>query len=407
MLRALMTSLAALLAACTPNVPAQTLAHGPFEIVATPRRISTGAWPNLGGNPFATMEVTDFGLRWRGRWVELPDGGGPARRFWNVLRLPDAPVPAVLLVERDFTLVAEQPGPAGPTLRVQRLNSSPNTLAEAQWLDSAGGQPGPSRSWGIAKVAVETDTTLQGGRWLRLGSTVVLDVQTLQVHRVEPRVPMLPGQPVTSLSSDQYEARAFAPGGTAYVLAGSQSDYARGRGQIFGLLVVDIPRGQARELRVQRSRMPFVHTDDFDTAWLAHYFEWTREPDGREMLRPRAGARPLPWRARLSQEAGHPPQIRVPLVRPAFAAELQRIVLALQGAARAADDSLQVGACRLQLLVRQSSPQADHFEGEVSLYVSDPPPSAQAACTELLREVARRVDAEFAAGRHQALLVLD
>ena len=46
---------------------AETLQHGPFEIIARSRRISTGSFPINGGNPFATQEATLFSRRWRSR----------------------------------------------------------------------------------------------------------------------------------------------------------------------------------------------------------------------------------------------------------------------------------------------------------------------------------------------------
>ena len=35
-------------------LPTGTVAYGPFEIVAGVKRISTGSFPNQGGNPFAS-----------------------------------------------------------------------------------------------------------------------------------------------------------------------------------------------------------------------------------------------------------------------------------------------------------------------------------------------------------------
>jgi len=54
-------------------IPTETtvLQHGPFEIVATGRRISSGGFPNTSGNPFATREVTSFTVRWRGQAVDV------------------------------------------------------------------------------------------------------------------------------------------------------------------------------------------------------------------------------------------------------------------------------------------------------------------------------------------------
>ena len=74
-----------------------SIAHGPFEIVAKGRRISTGTFPNTGGNPFATMEVTGFTVRHQGQPVSITHGSRTLAGFWRVVRLTDAPVPALLV----------------------------------------------------------------------------------------------------------------------------------------------------------------------------------------------------------------------------------------------------------------------------------------------------------------------
>ena len=45
------------------GLPEGRIADGPFEIVAGVRRVSTGTFPNQGGNPFATREVSEFRVR--------------------------------------------------------------------------------------------------------------------------------------------------------------------------------------------------------------------------------------------------------------------------------------------------------------------------------------------------------
>ena len=177
---------------CGGDAPESVLAYGPFEIVTSPRRVSTGAWPNQGGSPFATREVTDFQVRWRGRTVTAPDGSD---RFWRVLRLDGAPRPALPLVTKGFVLATERDG----DLELLPLKAESNALAEVQWLDGKQGQPGAPMSFGIERADINQDTLLTGGRWLRLGSRIVIDVPTLTVHTVTPWVPHEPGVPITSV----------------------------------------------------------------------------------------------------------------------------------------------------------------------------------------------------------------
>ena len=93
-------------------------------------------------------------------------------------------------------------------------------LAELQWLDGRDGQPAAPLEFGIEAVPdLQAGTLLQGGRWLRFGSRSVMEVSTLTLHAVEPWVPIVPGQPITSLSREGDVARAFSPSRGQYVLA--------------------------------------------------------------------------------------------------------------------------------------------------------------------------------------------
>ena len=198
-------------AAATP-LPTDTVAHGPFEIVVGARRISAGSLDK--GNVFATREVSEFQVRWRGKLVSAPGGN---QRFWRVLRLAGAPRPAVLLVTQGFALATED---AAGQLQVAPINAASASLAELQWLDSVNGQPGASQTYGIEAVSdLQAGTQIAGGRWLRFGSRSVMDVATLKLFAVEPWVPMLPGVPVTSISREGDDVRAFSPGRTQYALA--------------------------------------------------------------------------------------------------------------------------------------------------------------------------------------------
>ena len=402
----------ALLAGCDPvrSPPSNSLQHGPFEIVASSRRISTGSFPNTGGNPFATQEVSSFSVRWHGRTLEVPERGNS---FWQVLRLMDAPQPAMLLVERDFTLVTEQ----DEQLRVQPLHGESASLAEVQWLDSDGGQPGEPDSWGIGKVDLATQTGLKGGRFLRLGSRLVLDVERLQLRKVEPWVPMVPGKPVTSLSREGDRARAFSPGRTQYVLAGSQYDYAQGQGQVYGLLVVDMLRGSAYELLVDRRRMPFADTEDMNLKWINHYFAWQHDAQGQERLVPRADAPRLPWQGRLSMPSTGEVEYHVERVRAALLDELRRIALAQPGAELAPDwmdpgrgingSTVRIGPCALGLSANESGQQPGDAFSRVGVYLPQGDAATRDQCNETVRRIAAAMNAELATGRHDRLVVLE
>lgn len=395
------------------TLPEGGVVHGSFEIVVGVRRISAGSFPNTSGNPFARREVSEFQLRWKGQPVATADGN---RRFWRVLRLAGAPRPALLLVTTGFVLASEN---AAGQLQLQSLSSPGSQTAELQWLDARQGQPGPTQRYGIEAVDdLQAGTLLQGGRWLRLGAGRVMDVATLSLFAVEPWVPMLPGVPVTAISREGDDARAFSPSRGQYVLLAGGPDYSReDRRHVDGLLVVDIASGQATELRMQRRRFRFAEPTDVDAAWIHHHFTWQRDGSGRERLQPREGFAPWPWRARLIQELPGVWSLRLPRIDGRFLAVLRGLAEAQAGSA-AVDTSQPWGAgfnitltgCALQARVFGAD-SSDPTESRIAVWPDSGstghhrPPSA--ACEPALRQLASAVDAELATGRHDAWLRLD
>ena len=409
--------LANCLVACAPegraNAAEATVAHGPFTLVAAPRRISSGTFPNQGGNPFASVEVTDFTVRWHGKPVKAPSG---IDHYWRVLRIEAAPEPALLLVTTGFMLLREHEG----QLQWQALRSDSASLAALQWLDSDGGQPGKPQSFGIERVAIEAGTRLAGGRFLLLGSRTVLDVQSLTAYPVEPWVPMVPGKPVHPLSHDGDNARAFAPDQSAYVLAASGYDHENQGRPMTGLLMVDIARGTASALRLDRHRTRFADSEDLTPAWVAHHFAWQPGADGIQLV-PRTGIAPWPWRGRLrATSSAGAWQVDVPRIDGRFADVVRTLLRTRWSAApvpvptdaKAAFSTGELRVGRCELSVSGSEPDARPEEQKVTVWNHVPTPSQAASggddgCGALMRELAQAIDAELASGRHDKLLKLD
>lgn len=402
---------AIVLGTCLPaaaTLPEGTVAHGPFEIVAGIRKVSTGTFPNQGGNPFARREISEFQVRFKGRPVAAPGGN---RSFWRVLRLAGAPRPTLLLVTTDFVLATQD---AAGELQLQPIRSDSASLAELQWLDAVDGQPGPPMSFGIEAVAdLQAGTLLQGGRWLRFGSRGVMDVATLTLHAVEPWVPIVPGKPITSLSREGDRVRAFSPGRGAYVLAAAGIDYASpDQGDAYGLLVVDIAQGTAEELRVDRRRFRFAETEDIDGNWIAHHFVWHRDATGREQLRPRDRFEPWAWRSTLQATRPGNWQLTVPRIDPKFVAVLRSVLQAQPG--------MQVDTTRhgsgLRVTVDGCSVEGQFFGADdpdaanrrVQFWpASGAPGTPPPACEAAARRLKAAIDAELATGRHDGLIKFD
>ena len=388
------------------NAPATgTVVHGPFEIVASIRRISSGTFPNQGGNPFATVAVSDFQLRWHGKIVSAPSG---AQKFWTILRLVGAPRPSVLLVTTGFVLVNEDDS---GKLQMTPLSCESNTLAESQWLDADGGQPGPVALYGIGEVAdLQSGTTLAGGRWLRLGSRCVMDVNTLVVHRVTPWVPIVPGVPITSISREGDTARAFSPGKTKYVLAAAGIDYgAADQRHAYGFLVVDIATGVATEIRVDRQRYRFAGVDDITPAWLDHHFLWQRDANGREQFLPRERFKPWKWRSEMKKDL----HLSIRRIDGKFIETVRRLAAAEPGARVGDRNAIGLSGTMITLqgcTLEVSSPEepSEFSESIISIWPQTHTPSnTRAVCEAALRRLATLIDAELATGKHDSLLQLD
>lgn len=386
--------------------------HGPFEIEAGVRTVPTGTFPNQGGNPFATKPLSEFQLRWRGQPV-VTEGG--QRSFWHVLRLPGAPRPALLLVTQGFVLASED---ASGRLQLQALRSESASLAETQWLDARGGQPGPSEIYGFELVTdLQAGTRLEGGRWLRLGSRTVLDVGTLKAYPIEPWVPTPPGKPDTSLPRAGDHVRAFSPGRSQFVLAAAGVDYSSpDQRDAHGLLVVDMARGTAVELRLDRRRFRFAESDDIDAAWIDHHLSWQRAADGRERLVPRERFTPWPWRARLTVERdGEVTGLRVPRMDGRFLPVLRRLATAESGVRLVPDKDLRAPAFKMQFgpCVLEAGAYGDGSPFADDYFINVWAPERKAAtrisggCESALRRLATLIDAELATGAHDALLKLD
>ena len=396
-------------ASAAPALPTGTLAHGPFEIVIGARRIAAGSLDK--GNVFATREVSEFQVRWRGKLIAAPGGN---QRFWRVLRLAVAPRPALLLVTQGFVLATED---ATGRLQLTPINAQSNSLAEVQWLDSANGQPGPSETFGIEAVTdLQAGTQLAGGRWLRLGTRSVMDVSTLTVFPVAPWVPAGPGVPDTYLPRAGDDARAFSPDRTQYALAAEGIDYSRAdHAQAYGLLVVDIARGTATELRADRKRFRFATPKDVNAAWINHHFVWQRDGAGRERLVPRERFAPWPWRARLTQPNVGRWQLNVPRIDAAFFPTLRRLierelgVRIVEASAKPADSLVfSLDGCTLNAQAfGEGSPFAD--DHDIGIWEKNEKVSGAnaAGCEAALRRLATVIDAELATGRHDALFKLD
>ncbi len=395
----------ATLAGCSggASLAQETLTHGPFEIVAQGRRISTGAFPNTSGNPFSTMEVTGFSVRHRGKPVTVVHGERRLERFWRVVRLTDAPQPALLVSTTDIHLLTEEAGQL-----VIRAASEPSTdTAQVQWLDTGDGQPGPVQVFAIQKVDPTGGTELRGGRWLRLGPRMVLDVQTLRMYPIRPWVPSGSGRPMEGATASGVRALGFSPGRTQYVSLSSARDPARGNETFPALVVVDIPTGDSYGQWIAPGPMRFLDIDSVTPDWIAHYFRWTRAADGAERLEPRSNVVPLPWQGRVISFGPTTVEWRIAPVRPQMRDVLARFLVEHQGAVPAPDwmDPKRTPSYTFKLPGCAGLIAVGGSERHASLFAPQPVGTPAADCRETIVAAGRAFDAQLRAGAHASLFL--
>jgi hypothetical protein len=395
--------------------PTETVAidHGPFRIVAQGRRISSGTFPNQGGNPFATMEVTGFSVYYQDKPVVVTHGDSTIARFWRVAVLTDAPRPALLASTTDFHLITEENGAAV----VRSLGRPTTSMADYQWLDGAGGQPAPVASFGIEKVTPE-QLPLAGGRWLLLSAQAALDVKALRVYPVTYHVPQ--GRPLQGVGGPL--ALAFSPGRTQYVTYGSSVTLVENGEYVTGLSVVDIPSGIAYGLPLKPGERRFRTLEDLTPRWFAHYYEWRNDPVGRERLVPRSNALPLPYAGRLEPRtirvAGRSGASEYPtmayVLRPAtesLVATLEQFAVTRFGATRGpranayASERLQVQGCPggMEATIYFGSEN----EMRVVLQAVGSAYDDRVTCAPVIEKIGRAFEVELAGGRYQELFAAD
>ena len=203
-----------------------------------------------------------------------------------------------------------------------------------QWLDSNAGQPGPQQNFGIEKVIAEKGTELSGGRWLLLSYHTVLDVKTLKAYPVRPWVSH--GEQQQGFNAGSIAARVFSPGRTQYVApATADHDDANGK-RPNALVVTDLSTGEAYALKLDARRMRHADFADITAGWIEHYFEWRKDPSGRELLAARAGVKPLPWQGR-TVDFGDRSEYRVYRVQRQFVDVVRRLAIDKLGASVAPD----------------------------------------------------------------------
>lgn len=240
-----------------------------------------------------------------------------------------------------FYLVREEAGQA----TVTDLCATSGGVVAVDWLDGAPSDPTASRNLVLRRAG------LTGGRWLLLGDSCVLDVQTLTPYRFD-TYPLGDGS-AASLNQSKLPL-GLSPDQHSFVRVGSQDVRDEGTGDFLGyvarLIVYDFVDNRSYTLPVDRRTMRYGDVSMIDNAWLLHHFAWQATAGAPDRLVQRADFTPLPYQGYLSGLPDEPQYNLVPVkaeLLDKLVGFLEQKLQAQQGATQRYDTStyvdLQIG----------------------------------------------------------------
>lgn len=190
-----------------------------------------------------------------------------------------------------FYLVREENDQA----KVTELCATSGGVVAADWLDVAPRDPTQSRNLVLRRAG------LNGGQWLLLGDSCVLDVQSLTPYRFD-TYPLGDGSDASlnqsklpiGLSPDQHSLVRL---GSSEVRDEGTGDF---RGYVARLIVYDFVDNHSYTLPVDRRTMRYGDVSMIDNAWLLHHFAWQATAGAHDRLVQRTDFTPLPYQGYFS-----------------------------------------------------------------------------------------------------------
>jgi len=275
-------------------------------------------------NPFRRTTISRFRVTYRGKPVTVTDGKNTMSEFSDARILDGASRPALLVSEAGVYLLHDGQGEA----KVEILAPAGDDPVGWQWLDAAGGQPGPETGPKLRDATGEP-LTERGGRLLLVNRKRVLDLDSLRHYPIMVNTT----QHVEALggyNAGNDAARILSPGRSQFVVIGSR----RGNDapEEYALVVAEFMTGRVHGLPLDGKALRLQSRADATPAWIGRYFEWTREPSGVERLKARGGVTPCHgWEVRTFWSHGRLPSgphaardVRRPPDLPALAVQRAR-----------------------------------------------------------------------------------
>lgn len=246
---------------------------GGMEIIASINHISASGFPTTSMNPFRRTPIHRFSVRHDGSPFvfesKRPDGILRLTSFNMLYYLAEAETPAVLLPIDGFQLLST--GVSG--MQVRSLEARPQPTPTMQWLDADDGQPSTEFRHGLG-LHEPADLALQGGRWLLLNRSSVLDVKTLKHYPVRPWVPSSSGQRMAGLNGSTQAAILLSPDRKRYVLeGGGLADDGSGTFDR-ALLIIDIATGNAHGVEFPHVLQDKLPLGPLTGEWIETHFKW-------------------------------------------------------------------------------------------------------------------------------------
>lgn len=273
------------------------LISGPFEIF----REATTSSPVMGW--FYSSENAKpncwFQVKYKGKLVQIPvfepdtnrsmKEEQPQEYFSEALILKDALRPAVLVgTQQMYLLTAENGQP-----KITPLQKRNGDFTTYQWLDSNNGQPG-SKPLDLLNADADSAQFLSGGRYLMVNSSVVLDVQTLEIYPFDFSSSEMLKQ-IDQFKVDKSDVVAFSPLQSQIVFVGSRFNPNKRFLIQYALVVLDFKKNTAYAMPFDCTDTRFFSIADATPTWLNTYFEWQTDQSGHEMIVPRQLAQRPNW----------------------------------------------------------------------------------------------------------------
>lgn len=252
---------------------------------------------NANGKLIGTHTTSYYTISYQGKPVAVTNREGKKAAIWQTQFLTDAPRTALLASSNNVYLITDDNGQA----RVSIISEKSGDLSVFRWLDSDQGQPG-RQQLSLPRDNSGAAQSLTGGRYLLVDDRSVLDVHTLTNYPFDV-ISQAAIQRMDGFIPRETGLVGFSPGKTRVVWLGTRYNQQGNRAE-YALLAIDFAKNQVYAVPFRPSATQFIWAEDATPDWLATYFDWTTDEQGKELLRVHHYTQHPPWHGRWAQSLG-------------------------------------------------------------------------------------------------------